>query len=78
MNRWISVKLPTAYMVPPHCTSWRTVSVVPVAASFGVPVAGVDDTGPVCTALAEALAAVATAGTWRAQHPTAAMPAITT
>ena len=51
MNRWISVKLPTAYMVLPHCTSWRTVSVVPVAASFGVPVAGVDDTGPVCAAV---------------------------
>ena len=50
MNRWISVKLPTANMVLPHCTSWRTVSVVPVAASFGVPVAGVADTGPASAA----------------------------
>src|SRR5579859_2348610 len=78
VNRWISEKLPTAYMVLPHCTSWRTVSVVLVGASFGVPVAGVAETGPVCAAFfAEPLAAVAAAGTWSAQHPTAAMPAIT-
>ncbi|HET7245425.1 MAG TPA: hypothetical protein VFJ07_11380 [Streptosporangiaceae bacterium] len=65
MNRWISEKLPTAYMVPPHCTSWRTVSVVPVAASFGVLVSGVANTGPVAAAaLAVVWAAVelATAG----------------
>ena len=65
VNRWISEKLPTAYMVPPHCTSWRTVSVVPVAASFGVPVAGVADTGPVAAAdlaVVWAVAELATAG----------------
>src|SRR5579859_977805 len=76
VNRWISEKLPTAYIVPPHGTSCRTVSVVLVAASFGVPVAGVGDTPPVSAAFgAEALAAAA--GSWRAQHPAAAMPAST-
>ncbi len=40
----IKVKLPTAYMVWPHWTNWRTCSVVPVAASCGVPLAGVFDT----------------------------------
>ena len=32
----IAVKVPTAYMVLPHCASWRTCSVVPVLASCGV------------------------------------------
>src|SRR5580693_6847629 len=30
------VKVPTAYIVPPHCTSWRTCSTEPVALSCGV------------------------------------------
>jgi hypothetical protein len=47
VKRWIEVKLPTAYMVPPHWASCRTCSVVPVVASCGVPAAGVEDTGPV-------------------------------
>jgi hypothetical protein len=40
----ILVKLPTAYMMPPHCTSYRTCSVVPFGYSCGVPLAGVEDT----------------------------------
>src|ERR1022692_3481151 len=32
----IEVKLPTAYMMPPHCTSCRTCSVVPVGFNCGV------------------------------------------
>ena len=43
----IEVKVPTAYMVPPHCTSWRICSFVLVALSCGVWLAGVVDTGPV-------------------------------
>src|SRR5580704_15697841 len=43
----MELKVPTAYIVPPHCASWRTCSVAPVFASCGVPAAGVDDTGPV-------------------------------
>src|SRR5215469_5520372 len=43
----IWVKVPTAYMVVPHCTSWRICSVTPVATSVGVPATGVEDTGPV-------------------------------
>jgi len=43
----IAVNLPTAYMVPPHCTICRTCSVVPVGASVGVPLAGTGETGPV-------------------------------
>src|SRR6516225_5977582 len=50
----ILVKLPTAYMVEPHCTSCRTCSVVPVDTSEGVPETGTGDTGPVCAAPAEA------------------------
>ena len=42
----IEVKVPTAYIVPPHCTSWRTCSTAPVVFSCGV-FAGVADTGPV-------------------------------
>src|SRR5579859_63519 len=41
------LKLPTAYIVEPHCTSCRTCCVDPVFASDGVPVAGVGLTGPV-------------------------------
>ena len=49
--RLIVVKVPTAYMVLPHCTSCRTCSVVPVYdPSCGVPLAGVEDTGPVWAA----------------------------
>src|SRR5262249_54151169 len=40
----IAVNAPTAYMVPPHLTSWRTCSVLPVGASWGVPLAGLGDT----------------------------------
>jgi hypothetical protein len=47
LYRLMDVKLPTAYMVPPHWASCRTCSVVPVGASWGVPAAGVEDTGPV-------------------------------
>src|SRR5580700_5598204 len=39
------VKVPTAYIVPPHCTSWRTCSTAPVVFSCGV-LAGDADTGP--------------------------------
>jgi hypothetical protein len=42
----ISVKVPTANMVPPHWTSCRICSVLPVGASAGVPVAGTGDTEP--------------------------------
>lgn len=48
------MKLPTAYMMPPHVTSWRICSVFPVLASWGVPAAGVRDTGPVCAEAAPA------------------------
>src|SRR5215813_1063108 len=67
----IWVRVPTAYMVSPHCTSWRTCWVVPVSASVGVPLAGMGDTAPASTALAGAAAA----GAGR-QHAPAAMPAI--
>src|SRR5215470_7038953 len=90
VKRWIEVKLPTAYMVPPHFTSWRTVSVVPVGASFGRPVGGAGDTGPTAAMVPAAVTgpvgaaartavvlAVATAGNWRPQHPAAAIPTIT-
>src|ERR1022692_475511 len=50
------VKVPTAYIVPPHCTSWRTCSTAPVAFSCGV-FAGMAVTGP-----AGATAATAPAG----------------
>ena len=50
--RLISEKVPTAYMVLPHCTSCLICSVVPVGASCGVPVTGVEDTGPVALAAA--------------------------
>jgi hypothetical protein len=43
----IAVNVPTAYIVLPHCASFRTCSVVPVFDSWGVPEAGVADTGPV-------------------------------
>src|SRR5215468_3572630 len=46
----ILVKLPTANMVPRHCTSCRTCSVCPVEASAGVAVAGTGETGPVAAA----------------------------
>src|SRR6266567_1807144 len=55
---WIDVKLPTAYMVPPHCTSCRTCSVVPVGASAGVPLAGCVDTGPLAATAAAACPAI--------------------
>src|SRR5215472_415265 len=48
----IPVKVPTAYMVPPHGRSWRICSVVPVTASWGVPLAGSVETGPVTAAAA--------------------------
>ena len=67
----IWVKLPTAYMVPPHCTSWRISSVAPVFDSVGVPLTGVGDTVPASAALA------GTASTEAGrQHAPAAMPAI--
>ena len=50
------VKVPTAYIVPPHCTSWRTCSTAPVAFSCGV-LAGVADTGPVAASAAVPAAA---------------------
>ena len=37
------VKVPTAYIVRPHGTSWRTTSTEPSATSCGVPAAGVRD-----------------------------------
>ena len=40
----ILVKLPTAYILLPHCTSCLTCSVFPFGESCGVPLAGVDDT----------------------------------
>src|SRR6516165_11144009 len=67
----IEVNVPTAYMVPPHCTSWRTCSVVPVSASVGVPLAGVGDAGP--ASARPAGAASADAGK---QHAPATTPAI--
>src|SRR5262249_41569315 len=68
VKRWIEVKLPTAYMVLPHFTSCRTVSVVPVAASFGRPLGGVGDPGP---AAAAARAAVVPAVATRSAGPAA-------
>ena len=62
----ISVKVPTAYMVPPQSAIWRISSVVPVATSVGVPGTGVGDTGPVC----------ASAGAAGRHTAVAAMPAI--
>jgi hypothetical protein len=47
LYRLMEVNDPTPYMVLPHWASWRTCSVVPVAASCGLPAAGVADTGPV-------------------------------
>src|SRR5260370_33796613 len=74
---WLSwVKVPTAYMVLPHCTSWRTCSaVVPLLASAGVPLAGAGDTGPAWSE--RALAAgwvVATEATGATGPPTASIP----
>src|SRR6266567_808932 len=66
---WIDVKLPTAYMVPPHCTSCRTCSVVPVGASAGVPLAGCVDTGPLA-----ASAGAASPSTLAATVPTTSPP----
>ncbi len=43
----IKVKVPTANMVLPHCTSWRIWSVAPSATSVGVRATGAGDTGPV-------------------------------
>lgn len=54
----IVVKVPTAYMVLPHCTSCRTCSVPALdeyGPSWGVPLAGVEDTGPVCAAAGTAV-----------------------
>ncbi len=52
----IWVNLPTAYMVFPHCTSWRTLSNGVVCFSnAGVPAAGTAETGPVATTAAAAL-----------------------
>src|SRR6266536_6430770 len=56
----IEVNVPTAYIVLPHCTSWRTCSTTPVAFSCGV-FAGVGDT--------EALAADAVPARHRAAAP---------
>jgi hypothetical protein len=64
----IEVKVPTAYMTPPQSATWRIVSVVPVAASVGVPATGVGDTGPVA----------ASAGAAGRHRALAAMPAIST
>src|SRR5215469_1175839 len=65
-------------MVPPHCTIFRTLCVLLLFASCGVPDAGVDDTGPLGAATAGAadagtmsrdtLAAVATANIPAAPH----------
>src|SRR5215468_3945465 len=42
-------KVPTAYMVLPHCTSWRICSVVVVlAGKWGVPAAGCTLGSPAC------------------------------
>src|SRR5437870_7101303 len=42
----MEVNAPTAYIVPPHCTSCLICCVVPVLASCGVQVAATADTGP--------------------------------
>src|SRR6266581_9232149 len=67
----IEVKVPTANMVPPHCTSCRTCSVVPVGASWGVPLAGCVDTGPVAASAGAASPSTltATVPTTRAMLP---------
>src|SRR6266545_5720026 len=57
----IAVNVPTAYIVPPHWASCRTCSVVPVLASWGVPEAGVADTGPVAAPAGAAAATMPTA-----------------
>ena len=41
----IEVNVPTAYIVVPHCTSWRICSTAPFAFSWGV-FAGLAVTGP--------------------------------
>src|SRR5215831_11693577 len=69
----IWVNRPTAYMVPPHCTSCRiTSSVVPVLLSCGVPRAASADTPPDATRLARRPALPAAA---RALPATGAAPA---